>query len=171
MLRHTLIMDQETRWNSAHTMLKRFLLQKNNFSGLHRIWNVWHSNTQKSWVGNFAKRCGIAKNFIADVVNICDKENSCISAAVPSAKFIMITLQEIGCKGVVELKKTFQHNMNRYFYGKDVQQQCNFIEKRQLHVVATLLDLKLKTGFFTKRGWSSRVIAGSVGCSTTNRNN
>ena len=78
----------------------------------------------------------------ADVVNFCDKENSCISAAVPSAKFVMITLQETGCKGVVELKKAFQQNMNRYFYGEDIRQQCNFIENSQLHVVTTLLDPK-----------------------------
>jgi len=171
MLRHTLIMDQETLWNSAHTMLKRFLLQKNNYYDLHRLWKVWHLNTRKSWLGNFAKRCGITKNFFADVENFCDKENSCILAAVPSPKFIMITLQETGCKGMVELKKAFQQNMNRYFYGEDVRQQCNFIEKSQLHLVATLLDPKLKMGFFTKRSWSSRVIAGLIGCSTTNRNN
>ena len=67
-----------------------------------------------------------------------------------TAKFIMITLQETGCKGVVELKKPFQQNMNRYFYGEDIRQQCNFIEKSQLHVVSTLLDPKLKMGFFTK---------------------
>jgi len=57
----------------------------------------------------------------ADVVNFCDKENSCILAAVPS--FIIITLRENGCKEVVELKKAFQQNMNRYFYGKDIRQQ------------------------------------------------
>jgi len=84
----------------------------------------------------------------ADVVNFCDKENPCISAAVPSVEFIMITLQETGCKGVVELKKAFQQNMNRHFYGKDVRQQFSFIEKSQLHVVATLLDPKLKMGLF-----------------------
>jgi len=53
-------------------------------------------------VGNFANRCGITKNF-ADVVNFCAKENSCISAAVPSAKFIIITFEETDCKGAVEL--------------------------------------------------------------------
>jgi len=41
----------------------------------------------------------------ADVVNFCEKENSCISAAVASAKFIMITFEETDCKGVVELKE------------------------------------------------------------------
>jgi len=91
-------------------------------------------------LGNFAKRCGITKNFFADVANFCDKENSCTSAAVPSAKFVMITLQETGCKGVAELK-AFQQNMNRYFYGKDVRQQCNFIEKSQLHCNSAGLQL------------------------------
>jgi len=28
MPQHTLILDQETRWSSTHTMLERFLLQK-----------------------------------------------------------------------------------------------------------------------------------------------
>jgi len=28
MPRHTLILDQETRWSSTHTMLERFMLQK-----------------------------------------------------------------------------------------------------------------------------------------------
>jgi len=60
MPRHTLIMDQETRWSRTYTMLERFLLQKINYSDLHRIWKVWHSNTRKSWLGNFAKRCGVA---------------------------------------------------------------------------------------------------------------
>jgi len=198
MPRHTLIKDQETRWSSTYTMLERFLLQKINYSDLHRIWKVWHSNTRKSWLGNFAKRCGVATSAVVlrwmcdsprtgcawrtkiyifvehdlyccllprcealrtfrsgflivrvalpklftDVVNFCDEENSCILAAVPSAKWIMITLQETGCKGVVELKKAFQQNMNRYFYREDIRQQCNLIEKSQVHVVSTLLDPK-----------------------------
>ena len=50
---------------------------------------------------NFANRCGITKIF-ADV-HLCEKENLCISAAVPSANVIMITLEETDCKGVVEL--------------------------------------------------------------------
>jgi len=45
---------------------------------------------------------GLLKIF-ADVVNFCEKENSCISVAVPSAKFIKITLEETDCKGVIEL--------------------------------------------------------------------
>jgi len=60
MPRHTLIMDQETRWSSTYTMLERFQLQKIKYSDLHRIWKVWHSNTRKSWLGNFSKRCGFA---------------------------------------------------------------------------------------------------------------
>jgi len=54
------------------------------------------------------------------VINFCEKENSCISAAVANAKLIMITLEEADCKGVVELKEVLQQNMNRYFYGGDV---------------------------------------------------
>ena len=61
--------------------------------------------------------------------------------------------------------------MNRYFYGGDVRQHFISIEKSQLHVVATPLDPRLgKNVFFTKRSWSDRVIADSVGCSSTNRN-
>ena len=37
MPRHTLIIDQETRWSSTYLMLERFLVQKSNYSGLHRI--------------------------------------------------------------------------------------------------------------------------------------
>ena len=57
----------------------------------------------------------------ADVVNLCEKEDSCISEAIPSAKSIMITLEKTDCKGVVELKEALQQNMNRYFYGGDVR--------------------------------------------------
>jgi len=35
----------------------------------------------------------------AGVVNFCEKENSCISAATPSAQSIMITLEETDCFG------------------------------------------------------------------------
>ena len=38
--------------------------------------------------------------------------------------------------------------MNQYFYGGDVRQRFNSIKKSQLHVVSTLLDPRLKMGFF-----------------------
>jgi len=38
--------------------------------------------------------------------------------------------------------------MNRYFYGGDVRQHFNSIKQSQLHVVTTLLDPRLKIGFF-----------------------
>ena len=116
MPRHTLILDQETRWSSTHTMLERFLLQKKQFILVYiqfekfgiqilenRDWEIWPSIV------------ALLKIF-ADVLNFCDKENSCISVAVPSAKFIVITLQETGCKRVVELKKAIQQSMDRYFH-------------------------------------------------------
>jgi len=81
-------------------------------------------------------------------VHFCAKENSCISAAMARAKFIMITLEETDCKGVVELKETLQQNMNQYFYGEDVRQHFISFKKSQLHVVATLLDPRLEMGFF-----------------------
>jgi len=40
MPRHTSILDQETCWSSTHAMLETFLLQKSNYSGLHRIQKV-----------------------------------------------------------------------------------------------------------------------------------
>jgi len=87
----------------------------------------------------------------ADVVNLCEKEDSCISEAIPSAKSIMITLEKTACKGVVELKEALQQNMNRYFYGGDGRQHFISIEKSELHVIATLLDPRLKKrDFFTK---------------------
>jgi len=46
-------------------MLETFLLHKSNYSGLHRIQKfgieILETN-RKSWVGNFANRCGIPKN-------------------------------------------------------------------------------------------------------------
>jgi len=84
----------------------------------------------------------------ADVVNFCEKEASCISEAIPSAKSIIITLEKTDCKGVVELKETLQQNMNRYFYGGDVRQHFISIEKSELHVIATLLDPRFKKGDF-----------------------
>ena len=54
---------------------------------------------------------GLLKIF-ADVVNFCEKEDSCISEGIPSAKSITITLEETDCKGVVELKEALQQNMN-----------------------------------------------------------
>jgi len=76
----------------------------------------------------------------ADVVNFCEKEDSCISEGIPSAKSITITLEETDCKGGVELKEALQQNMNRYFYGGDVQQHFIAIKKSKLHVIATLVD-------------------------------
>jgi len=90
-------------------------------------------------------------NIFADVVNLCEKDDSCISEAIPSAKSIMITLEKTDCKGVVELKEALQQNMNQYFYGGDVRQHFISIEKSELHVIATLLDPRLKKrDFFTK---------------------
>jgi len=65
----------------------------------------------------------------ADVVNFCEKEDSCIPEAIPSAKSITITLEETDCKGVVELKEALQQNMNRYFYGGYVRQHFISIKK------------------------------------------
>jgi len=41
--------------------------------------------------------------------------------------------------------------MNRYFCGGDVRQHFNSITKIQLHVVATLLDPRLKIEIFLRR--------------------
>ena len=43
----------------------------------------------------------LLENFVD--VNFCEKENSCISAAMPSAKFVMISLEETDCEAVAEL--------------------------------------------------------------------
>jgi len=85
----------------------------------------------------------------ADVVNLCEKEDSCISEAIPSAKSIMITLEKTDCKGVVELKEALQQNMNRYFYGGDVQQHFISIEKKRATCDCNSAGSKIKKkGFF-----------------------
>jgi len=86
----------------------------------------------------------------ADVVNLCEKKDSCISEAIPSAKSIMITLEKTDCKGVVEQKEALQQNMNRCFYGGDVRQHFISIEKSELHVIANLLDPRLKNRIFLR---------------------
>jgi len=54
---------------------------------------------------------------IADVLNFYEKKNSYISVAMSSAKFIMITLEDNDCKGVVELKRHFSKAWNIFTEG------------------------------------------------------
>jgi len=84
----------------------------------------------------------------ADVVNFCEKENSCISAAVPSAKFIIITFEESDCKGVVEQKEALQQNMNQYFYGGEVRQHFNSIKKKPARCGFNLAGSKIENRIF-----------------------
>jgi len=80
----------------------------------------------------------------ADVVNFCEKENSCISAAMASAKFIMITLEETDCKGAVELQEALQQNINRR--SKTFQ----FHQKKPA-VVCNPAGSKIENGIFSRR--------------------
>jgi len=72
-------------------------------------------------------------NIFADVVNLCEKEDYCISKAIPSAKSIMITLEKTDCKGVVELKEALQKNMNRYFM-EGMFDNISFLSKKASYV-------------------------------------
>ena len=91
MPQHTLIIDQETRWSSTYLMLERFLVQKKAIILAYIEFEKFGIQMLESREWAILPTVVALLKIFADVVNLCEKEDSSIFEAIPSAKSIMIT--------------------------------------------------------------------------------
>jgi len=167
MPRHALILDQETRWSSTHAMLETFCCKKAIILAYIEFKKfgieILESN-RKSWVGNFANRCGITRNLCwcreflwkREFVHLCGNGK----CKVYHDHFGRDWLQRSGWTtggASAEHKSTFEN--------------ISIPSKKASCGLQPCWIQDWKWDFFTKRSWSSRVIAGPAGCSSANRNN
>lgn len=101
-----LIADQETRWSSTYYMLERFLSQKsavrvvcleidklNNYNLTRNEWDLLSQVNSNPMILNeitllFTVQLVDLLKIFADSVKINEKENSCISEALPEIKYV-----------------------------------------------------------------------------------
>jgi len=100
MPRHALIIDQETRWSSTYLMLERFLVQKQAIILAYIEFEKFDIQMLESGEWAILPTVVALLKIFADVINFCGKVDSCTSEAIPSAKSVMMTLEETDYKGV-----------------------------------------------------------------------
>jgi len=145
---HSLIIDQETRWSSTYYMLERFYEQKRAIMlaclDLDKIkLRLLDSN---EWA-ILPALIHLLKIF-ADVVNFCEREDSCISEAIPNAKSLLFNLERAERSGLSSFKEELKSNMRKYFYGADARRHFTCIEENLLYAVATFLDPRFRKKAF-----------------------
>uniref|UniRef100_A0A915J781 Uncharacterized protein n=1 Tax=Romanomermis culicivorax TaxID=13658 RepID=A0A915J781_ROMCU len=110
----SLIQCQLTHWNSTDLMLRRI-------TKLHELLET-----------------------IYDTTLMCELETSCISEVIPHTKSLNQKMMQLNVKFVKMTQESLIKYLDRYFYGKDPQEQYVDIKMSNAYHVATILDPRFK---------------------------
>lgn len=150
-----LVQDVKTRWNSTLDMLERFLYLQEPVKKVleDEEWKEKITVKTGGSAGRHIKFSGNDWKLMEKVVKVLGpfKEatlklsaaSSCISQSIPIITSILHTLKPsnvITDFGVKDLKRRLRENLNR---------RLDFLERSEIHSLATLLDPRYKNCFFT----------------------